>query len=324
MTDAPAQNLIAAADALAAVAAWVDWLAVERRAAEKTVRAYRHDMAQFLRFLAGHLGQPADLATLAGLHQGDFRAWLTERGRAGLSRRSQARAVSTVRGFFRFLDRRELASNAAASAVRPPRLPRSLPRALAVEEMRELLDEVQAGDEQPEWILRRDHAVMMLLYGAGLRIAEAIGLQKATIEGLLASGGDTLTIAGKGGKQRLVPLLPVVCDALRSYRTACPWIASLPERAAFFVGARGGPLRAEIVQRKVRDLRAALHLPEDATPHALRHSFATHLLGAGGDLRTIQELLGHASLSTTQRYTDIDSERLLEVYAKAHPRARSS
>lgn len=316
--------LAAAADTQDAVGAWLDWLLAERRASRATAIAYRHDLAQFLGFLAGHLGGPADLATLAALQPADFRAWLAERSRAGLARRSMARALSTIRGFFRFLARRELADNAAYATVRPPRLPRALPRALDVADARGLLDEAMTEEVAPAWVVLRDHAVLLLLYGAGLRIAEALGLTKGTVAALLDGGGDTLTIAGKGGKQRLVPVLPAVLGALQLYREACPVLPSMPDREAFFIGARGGPLRPEVVQRRVRGLRARLGLPEHVTPHALRHSFATHLLGAGGDLRTIQELLGHASLSTTQRYTDVDAERLLDVYSRAHPRARSA
>ena len=314
--------LTAAPDAAEAVAAWLDWLAGERRAAGKTLIAYRRDITQFFRFMAGHLGGPPDLGMLGRLEAADLRAWLAERTRAGLARTSVARALSAVRSLFRFLARRELTENAAIGGLRTPRLPRTLPRALDLGALGNLLDAAQEND-RIEWIVRRDLAVLLLLYGAGLRIAEALGLSKGTAEMLLQSGNDALTIAGKGGRQRMVPLLPQVLDALRAYREVCPYYAALADRESLFVGARGGPLRPEIVQRRVRELRARLALPEDLTPHALRHSFATHLLGAGGDLRTIQELLGHASLSTTQRYTDVDDERLLEIYAKAHPRARS-
>jgi integrase/recombinase XerC len=322
MSESQSTIVPAAADEADAVTAWLDWLAAERRAADKTLIAYRRDITQFFRFMSGHLGGPPDLGTLARLEPADLRAWLAERSRAGLARTSAARALSAVRSLFRFLARRELAANEAIGSLRTPRLPRVLPRALDLGALGSLLDAAQETD-RVEWILRRDLAVLLLLYGAGLRIAEALGLSKGAIEILLHSGNDALTIAGKGGRQRMVPLLPQVLEALRAYREACPFYAALGDREPLFVGARGGPLRPEIVQRRVRELRARLALPEGLTPHALRHSFATHLLGAGGDLRTIQELLGHASLSTTQRYTDVNDERLLEVYAKAHPRARS-
>jgi integrase/recombinase XerC len=187
--------------------------------------------------------------------------------------------------------------------------------------MDELLD-AASEQERAAWIDLRDGAILLLLYGAGLRIGEALGLTKSMVEGLLKASQDTLSVTGKGNKMRLVPLLPQVLEALKAYREACPYAAALGPRDAFFVGARGGPLDPAIVQKRVRDIRRALGLADSVTPHALRHSFATHLLGAGGDLRTIQELLGHASLSTTQRYTDVDSARLIDVYRKAHPRAK--
>jgi integrase/recombinase XerC len=187
--------------------------------------------------------------------------------------------------------------------------------------MEDVLDSAPE-QERAAWIDLRDTAVLLLLYGAGLRIGEALGLTKAMVEGLLRAGNDTLSVTGKGNKTRLVPLLPQAIEALRTYRDACPFMAALGPGDAFFLGARGGPLDPAIVQKRVREIRHGLGLPDSVTPHALRHSFATHLLGAGGDLRTIQELLGHASLSTTQRYTDVDSARLAAVYRAAHPRAK--
>ena len=206
--------------------------------------------------------------------------------------------------------------------MQTPKLPRSVPKALSERDMEDLLDS-EPDIERAPWIDRRDTAVLLLLYGAGLRIGEALALTKGTVEGLLASGRDTLDITGKGNKERLVPLLPQALEALAAYRDACPLMAALGPKEAFFLGARGGPLDPAIVQKRVREIRHALGLPDSVTPHALRHSFATHLLGAGGDLRTIQELLGHASLSTTQRYTDVDAARLSAVYRAAHPRAKA-
>jgi len=197
-----------------------------------------------------------------------------------------------------------------------------VPKALSEHDMEELLD-TPSDQERETWIELRDTAVLLLLYGAGLRIGEALGLAKGTIDELLKSGRDTLTIIGKGNKTRLVPLLPQAIEALGAYRDACPFIKALGPGDAFFLGARGAPLDPAIVQKRVRELRHQLGLAESVTPHALRHSFATHLLGAGGDLRTIQELLGHASLSTTQRYTDVDAARLSAVYRAAHPRAKA-
>jgi integrase/recombinase XerC len=238
-----------------------------------------------------------------------------------LARTSTARAFSSVRSFFQFLDKRGLAHNASIGTIQTPKLPRSVPKALSERDMEDLL-EAPAEQEREAWLDLRDAAVLLLLYGAGLRIGEALGLSKAAAEDLLKTGRDTLSVTGKGNKTRLVPLLPQALEALRAYRDACPWLAARGPGEAFFVGARGGALDPAIVQKRVRDIRRGLGLAESVTPHALRHSFATHLLGAGGDLRTIQELLGHASLSTTQRYTDVDAARLTAVYRAAHPRAK--
>jgi integrase/recombinase XerC len=215
-----------------------------------------------------------------------------------------------------------LAHNASIGAIQTPKLPRSVPKALSEKDMDELLD-TESVLERAAWIDLRDQAVLVLLYGAGLRIGEALGLTKGTVDGLLKAGHDTIQITGKGNKARLVPLLPQAIEAMKAYRDACPFMAALGPGDAFFLGARGGTLDPAIVQKRVREIRTALGLPDSVTPHALRHSFATHLLGAGGDLRTIQELLGHASLSTTQRYTDVDTERLNAVYRAAHPRAKA-
>ncbi|HSH99417.1 MAG TPA: tyrosine recombinase XerC [Reyranella sp.] len=302
--------------------AWRDWLKSERRLSEHTLIAYEHDVDAFLAFLASYLGAPPALPALAKLKSVEFRAWLAERSRQGLARTSTARAVSSVRSFFRFLDKRGLAHNASIAVLQTPKLPRAVPKALSERDMEDLLD--TAGDSARErWIELRDTAVLLLLYGAGLRIGEALGLAKATVDELLESGRDILDITGKGNKTRLVPLLPQAIEALSAYREACPLQKALGPADAFFLGARGGALDPAIVQKRVRELRHQLGLPETVTPHALRHSFATHLLGAGGDLRTIQELLGHASLSTTQRYTDVDAARLSAVYRAAHPRAKA-
>ena len=302
-------------------AAWRDWLKSERRLAHHTLVAYEHDVATFLGFMTDYLGGPPTLAALGKLKPAEFRAWLAERARQGLARTSTARAFSSVRSFFQFLDRRGLAHNASIGAIQTPKLPRSVPKALSERDMEDLL-EAPAEQEREAWLDLRDAAVLLLLYGAGLRIGEALGLSKGVVEDLLKTGRDTLSVTGKGNKTRLVPLLPQALEALRVYRDACPWLAARGPGEAFFVGARGGALDPAIVQKRVRDIRRGLGLAESVTPHALRHSFATHLLGAGGDLRTIQELLGHASLSTTQRYTDVDAARLTAVYRAAHPRAK--
>ncbi|HYX03086.1 MAG TPA: tyrosine recombinase XerC [Reyranella sp.] len=301
--------------------AWRDWLKSERRLAGHTLTAYEHDVAAFLSFMTSYLGQPPTLEALAKLKPAEFRAWLAERARQGLARTSTARAFSSVRSFFSFLDKRGLAHNASVGLIQTPKLPRSVPKALSERDMEDLLD-VAPEQERAAWIDLRDNAILLLLYGAGLRIGEALGLTKGVIDGLLEAGRDTLEVTGKGNKTRLVPLLPQAVDALKAYRDSCPFQAKLGAKQAFFLGARGGPLDPAIVQKRVREIRRSLGLAESVTPHALRHSFATHLLGAGGDLRTIQELLGHASLSTTQRYTDVDTARLTEVYRAAHPRAK--
>jgi integrase/recombinase XerC len=302
-------------------AAWRDWLKSERRLAQHTLVAYEHDVATFLGFMTGYLGSPPTLTALGKLKPAEFRAWLAERARQGLARTSTARAFSSVRSFFQFLDKRGLAHNASIGAIQTPKLPRSVPKALSERDMEDLLD-APVEQEREAWLDLRDAAVLLLLYGAGLRIGEALSLSKAAVEDLLTTGRDTLSVTGKGNKTRLVPLLPQALDALRAYRDACPYVAARRPTDAFFVGARGGALDPAIVQKRVRDIRRGLGLAESVTPHALRHSFATHLLGAGGDLRTIQELLGHASLSTTQRYTDVDAARLAAVYRAAHPRAK--
>jgi integrase/recombinase XerC len=306
----------------AARAAWRDWLKSERRLSGHTLIAYEHDVAEFVGFMTRYLGAPPSLDRLGKLRPAEFRAWLADCGHKGLARTSTARAFSSVRSFFRFLDKRGLAHNASIDAIQTPKLPRSIPKALSERDMEELL-EPAAETRREAWIDKRDTAILLLLYGAGLRIGEALGLSKAMVDGLLDAGQDTLDITGKGNKTRLVPLLPATLEALAAYRDACPFMKALGPRDAFFLGARGAPLDPAIVQKRVRDLRRQLGLTESVTPHALRHSFATHLLAAGGDLRDIQELLGHASLSTTQRYTDVDAARLSAVYRKAHPRAKA-
>ncbi|MDX2224291.1 MAG: tyrosine recombinase XerC, partial [Rhodospirillaceae bacterium] len=305
----------ARSDLARAIADWRAWLAAERRASPHTADAYARDLAAFLSFLTGHLGDEPSVAALVDLKPADVRSYLADRAARGLARSSTARAMSTLRGFFRFLDKRGIAHNPVMNTVRTPRLPRSVPKALAE---REALDTVRAAAalHAEPWIAARDTALLLLLYGGGLRIGEALALNCGQIP-----RGDTLRVVGKGGKERIVPILPVVREAIARYRTLCPFAAA--KTAPLFVGARGKPLNPGVVQRTMRTLRSQLDLPETATPHALRHSFATHLLAEGGDLRTIQELLGHASLSTTQRYTAVDAAALTRVYRQAHPRARA-
>ena len=303
-------------DLQAAIAEWQDWLEHEKRASAHTLAAYRRDLTQFLEFLSDHLGGLPALRDLRALRTADFRAWLAARTADGLSRTSLARGLSVVRGFFRWLARRGLLENAALAALRTPKVPRSVPKALAADEALETLELAKDLARAP-WTGKRDAAVLALLYGCGLRIGEALSLTRAEAP---RPGQDELRVTGKGKKQRAVPLLPSVVEAVQDYLAACPF--ALRPEDPLFVGARGKALGARRVQETVADLRAALGLPASATPHALRHSFATHLLAGGGDLRAIQELLGHASLSTTQRYTEVDIAGLLSVYDRAHPRAR--
>jgi integrase/recombinase XerC len=307
---------LAAEPALAAaVAEWIAWLRGERRYSEHTLDAYGRDVAAFITFLADHIGFLPGVADLSALSPADFRSWLAQCQRRGLSRASTARALSALRGLFRRLDRRGLVHNAAIGSLRTPRLPRSLPKALAEDEAFDVLATAGNAEVEP-WVAKRNVALLTLLYGCGLRIGEALSLDREQ-----APRAGVITVTGKGNKQRLVPVLAVVDEAVEAYLSACPF--PLKPNDPLFVGVRGGRLQAGVVQRQVRQLRRELGLPETATPHALRHSFATHLLAGGGDLRTIQELLGHASLSTTQRYTAVDSDRLAAVYRDAHPRARS-
>lgn len=310
----PLARFSAAQDLRAAIALWVAWLAGERRASPHTVAAYGRDLAFFLDFLTEHLGEVPRLATFAQLSPADYRAFLAYRA-ADVERASLARGLSVVRGFVRFLERRGFGASPALALLRAPKLPKSVPKPLSVADAAELVDAPPALVASV-WQAKRDIALLTLLYGCGLRLSEALGLKRSEMP-----RGDVMTITGKGRKQRLVPVLPVVREAIQDYVAACPY--PLAADGPLFVGARGGPLNPRVVQRQMQTLRTALGFPDTATPHALRHSFATHLLGGGGDLRAIQELLGHASLSTTQRYTSVETERLLAVYEAAHPRARA-
>ncbi len=298
------------------VTLWLDHLGSERRLADKTLVAYERDVRQFLLFLTEHLGGPPRLADLAALKPADFRGFLARRRRSGVESRTLARGLAGIRSFLSFLETRGEVNGAAASAVRPPRQPRSLPKPVPVSDAKRLIDPHMDIDAEP-WISARNAAVLTLLYGCGLRLSEALGLTGRTAP---RRGTRTLRIRGKGGRERIVPVLPVVTEAVEAYLAACPYVPE-PD-GPLFLGARGGPLNPRIVQMAMRRLRGALGLPDSATPHALRHSFATHLLAGGGDLRTIQELLGHASLSTTQIYTEVDTTRLIEAYDRAHPRSR--
>jgi integrase/recombinase XerC len=297
-------------------AALSDWLTHERAidgAAPATITAYASDVGGFLAFMATHRDEDLTPADIARLPLADMRAWMAHERARGLSARSLARALSAVRGFCRWIADRQDIDPTAVLSTRGPRFRRKLPRPLSPDAASDMLTTI--GDDAPEpWIAARDTAVVTLLYGCGLRISEALSLTGAD-----AALPPVLRITGKGGKQRLVPVLPAAAHAVAAYTRLCP-IDLAPDQP-LFRGARGGPLSPRLVQRAMERARNALGLPATATPHALRHSFATHLLSAGGDLRLIQELLGHASLSTTEAYTAVDAARLMEVYARAHPRA---
>lgn len=308
----------AAPEAAQAVTQWLNELAAERRMSPKTVESYGRDVRQFLTFLAVHLGRRMTLAALRDLAPQDIRAFLAERRRQGIGARSLMRSLAGARSFGRWLERSDRGRVGALTAVRAPKLDKSLPKPVPIGPAKRLAEPaLRAGEQRDAWVLARDAAVMALLYGCGLRISEALGLR---IKDIPAAGcGDTIIVTGKGNKTRMVPVIEPVLRLIGDYLALCPF-NSEPDRAAF-VGLRGGPLSPRIIQLAMASLRGALGLPDNATPHSLRHSFATHLLSRGGDLRAIQELLGHASLATTQIYTAVDTERLMEVYRSAHPRA---
>ena len=316
-TTAP-ESTFAAKDVAVEMARWLAHLMTERRMSGKTVEAYERDARQFLLFIAEHLGGAPNLAELAALTPQDVRAFMAARRAEGIAGRSLMRGLAGMRSFARFLERNHKGKVGALAAVRAPKVPKTLPKPLHVDAARRVVDAgSRAGEAREQWVLQRDAAILALLYGSGLRISEALGLARGAVP---APGrGDAITVTGKGNKQRMVPLLPQVSQSIADYIALCPY--DLPADGPLFIGARGKALSPRIVQLVMERLRGALSLPDSATPHALRHSFATHLLGRGGDLRAIQELLGHASLSTTQIYTAVDTDRLLEVYRSTHPRA---
>ncbi|WIJ25478.1 tyrosine recombinase XerC [Devosia sp. RR2S18] len=293
------------------IAAWQRELASVRRLALATLEAYGRDVDQFFGFLAGHTGGPVSLATLKALRGADVRSFMAQRRNESLGARSLARVLSALKSFFRFLEREGVVATEALNVIRTPKLPKALPKALTVLEAKRTISTTEEMEERP-WVAARDMAVLSLCYGAGLRISEALALTKGDLE------GEVLRVTGKGGKVRLVPLIQPVRRSIELYLELCPFNV-WPEEP-LFRGVKGGVLSPRLIQYRVAQLRGVLGLPPSATPHALRHSFATHLLGRGGDLRAIQELLGHASLSTTQIYTAVDTDRLLESYRKAHPR----
>ncbi|NVK33035.1 MAG: tyrosine recombinase XerC [Rhodobacteraceae bacterium] len=314
-TDPDALLIIARPDLNDRLARWMGHLSGERRLSPKTLEAYDRDVRQFLRFLTDHLGGAPALSDIRNLRPADFRAFMAKRRQAGVQSRSLARGLAGIRSFLKFLERRGEVNAAASDAISPPKRSRSLPKPVAVDDALE----IASGDlalESEAWIEARNAAVLTLLYGCGLRISEALSL---TGKDAPKQGARALRVVGKGGKERIVPLLPAVTEAVARYVKLCPY--AIDAEGPLFLGARGGPLSPRLIQLAMQKMRSALGLPDSATPHALRHSFATHLLAGGGDLRTIQELLGHASLSSTQIYTEIDAGRLLEAFDKAHPRA---
>lgn len=302
------------ADLDRAVAEWLAHLGHERGHAAKTLDAYARDVRQFLSYLGADLGHAPCLADLQRLEPKTFRAFLASRRRAGTVSRSLARTLSALRQFFRWLDAQKKVSNRAVLQLASPKVPHSVPKPLTIDKAAGVVEPRPAAEL--EWTLARDAAVLLLLYGAGLRIAEALSI---TLKDAPTGDRDVLRVTGKGGKERLVPVLPVVRAAIARYLALNPY--ALAPDDVLFRGAKGGPLSPRIIQLAMERMRTMLDLPPTATPHALRHSFATHLLSSGGDLRQIQELLGHASLSTTQAYTEVDREHLLAVYDAAHPRS---
>jgi len=305
--------MIGAPQAVSLMQRWLETVQVAGKS-EKTIEAYRRDVSGFLGFLTGYQGGDVGLRSLAAICVTDMRAWMAhERGR-GLSARSLARALSAVKGFYSWLHSAEGVDNPAVASMRGPRAKPRLPRPVEAAQARDLLSLVDIQHKEA-WVGARDTAVLTLLYGCGMRVSEALGLNRAQ-----APLPEVLRIIGKGQKERLLPVLPVARAAVEAYIKACPY--DLPPDGPLFIGIRGKRLGARQVQKLMQALRGQLGLPATATPHALRHSFATHLLEAGGDLRTIQKLLGHASLSTTQVYTSLDQTRLMEVYARSHPAAK--
>lgn len=293
------------------IAAFLDYLTHNKRASRHTIVSYENDLAHFFAFMQEYLGTKPSLAVLKKLEAREIRAWLASRMKE-YEASSNARALSSVKSYFRYLEKQQLCKNAAIFHLRGPRLAKSLPKAVSEEKTQDALAVI--ATMRDDWVAQRDLALLMLLYGCGLRMSEALSLTYGMVRNT-----DMLTILGKGNKQRIVPILPLILQAINVYIDACPY--SFSQDSPLFIGVRGQPLNPAIFQKTIRQLRMQLNLPDSATPHAFRHSFATHLLAAGSDLRSIQELLGHASLSTTQRYTHVDASRLLSVYDKAHPRA---
>ncbi|CAN0054295.1 unnamed protein product [Phaeothamnion confervicola] len=313
--DAQAQDTAAThGDLAAATERWLDHLVLERGHSDLTREAYARDIAHLAHYLTRQLGRPPGMSDLAALDARAFRGFMASRRQSGASSRTLARTMSALRTFFRWLENDEIIRNRAILAVALPKIGHSVPKPLTVDKARAVVDGGMAAEI--DWVSARDVAVLLLLYGSGLRISEAVGLK---VKDAPTAERDVLRITGKGGKERAVPVLPVAIAAIDRYRALVPYM--LERDGRLFLGAKGGPLSPRLIQLAMERLRAELSLPDTATPHALRHSFATHLLSTGADLRQIQELLGHASLSTTQIYTEVDRDRLLAVYDASHPRS---
>lgn len=297
-----------------ALADWQSWLKHERRLSPRTSDSYGRDVSVFLRFMAARLGFEPGIGDIVGIKRDDLWAFQADRQADGVRPVSMARGLSALKSLYGFLEKNGFGNSAVITSAEAPRLPRTVPKPLSVEDAVETLDTAEEEAREP-WQGKRDRALFALLYGCGLRIGEALSLNRRDV-----ANGRQIVVTGKGNKQRVVPVLPEVHTAIQAYLAECPYAGD--DDMPLFLGARGKRLNAAIAQKNMRHVRTVLGLAETATPHALRHSFATHLLSGGGDLRTIQELLGHASLSTTQRYTAVDGERLMAIHADAHPRSK--
>ena len=299
------------------IASWEEYLLSEKRVSRHTHEAYMRDLHKFLKFLSSHLAHEPDKNDLENLKPADFRSYLAARRRDGLTPTSMARSFSAIKSFYKYQRRAHVIYNDAIDAVSSPKLPKRLPRPISEAAAKKAIQDVgdYAAAAVNGWVSYRDIAVLTLLYGCGLRISEALSLNIGDMD-----KGDIMTVRGKRNKERLIPILPIVVEATQNYIEACPH--TFEQGDPMFIGVRGQRLNARNIQLAMKKVRHALGLPSTATPHALRHSFATHLLTAGGDLRTIQELLGHADLSTTQHYTDVDTAYLMDVYNNSHPSAK--
>lgn len=311
------EDLPAASDLQSEINHWLEYLRLVRRYSVHTLAAYRGDLGQFLLFLSGYQGQICSVRTFDELSVVDLRAFMAHRRKEGAENRTLARSLASLRSFARHLERRKLADGTVFTLIKPPKQRRSLPKPVSIDVARQLtMVDCRLGEERPDWVLARDAAVIGMLYGSGLRISEALNLNRIDAP---VGDADQLLINGKGGKVRYTPIIEPVRRGVERYLELCP--LALPMDGPLFVGVKGKRLSPRIIQLVIARLRVAFNLDEKATPHALRHSFATHLLARGGDLRAIQELLGHTSLSTTQIYTAVDSSRLLAAWKDAHPRA---